>query len=109
MSSVASESITIAGEDSIRVSGLLQTPPDARACYVLAHGAGAGMQHPFMAAVAAELAQRGIATLRFQFPYMENRSKRSPDRARAKSGAAFVLLARSLHFASWTPAAALWK
>ena len=74
MSSVASQSITVAGEDGIRVSGLLQTPPDARAGYVLAHGAGAGMQHPFMASVAAELAQRGIATLRYQFPYMENRA-----------------------------------
>ena len=90
MSSVASESINIAGEDGIRVSGLLQTPPDARACYVLAHGAGAGMQHFFMAAVAAELAQRGIATLRYQFPYMENRSKRpaSPPVAQATVRAA---------------------
>src|SRR5262245_4735506 len=44
--------------------------------YVLAHGAGAGMKHPFMATVAAELAARGIATLRYQFPYMEQRSKR---------------------------------
>lgn len=60
------------------VSGLLQTPSDARACYVLAHGAGAGMTHPFMAAIANELAKRGIATLRFQFPYMEQGSKR-PD------------------------------
>ena len=63
---------------SVRVSGLLQTPPRARACYVLAHGAGAGMNHPFMAAVAAELALRGIATLRYQFPYMERGGKR-PD------------------------------
>jgi predicted alpha/beta-hydrolase family hydrolase len=61
-----------------RVSGLLQAPADARACYVLAHGAGAGMAHPFMTAVAEELAQRGIATLRYQFPYMERGSKR-PD------------------------------
>jgi predicted alpha/beta-hydrolase family hydrolase len=61
-----------------RVSGLLQVPADARACYVLAHGAGAGMAHPFMTAVAEELAQRGIATLRYQFPYMERGSKR-PD------------------------------
>jgi len=72
------ELITIAGEDGVRVSGLLQTPPGARACYVLAHGAGAGMNHPFMTAVAAELAQRGVATLRYQFPYMERRTKR-PD------------------------------
>ncbi len=64
--------ITIAGEHDLRVSGLLQTPADARACYVLAHGAGAGMNHPFMAALAAELEQRGIAT----FPYMERGSKR---------------------------------
>jgi predicted alpha/beta-hydrolase family hydrolase len=90
VSSVASESITVIGGDGIRVSGLLQTPPDARACYVLAHGAGAGMQHPFMAEVAAELAQRGIATLRYQFPYMENRSKRpdSPPVAQATVRAA---------------------
>ena len=60
------------------VSALLQAPPDARACYVFAHGAGAGMAHSFMAAVAAGLAQRNIATLRYQFPYMERGSKR-PD------------------------------
>ena len=50
----------------------------ARACYVLAHGAGAGMHHAFMQAVAADLAERGIATLRYQFPYMEKGSRR-PD------------------------------
>ena len=61
-----------------RVSGLLQMPVRARCCYVLAHGAGAGMAHPFMVAVAEELAERGIATLRFQFAYMEQGSKR-PD------------------------------
>ena len=54
-------------------------PRDASACYVVAHGAGAGMEHPFMAAVADGLAARGIATLRYQFPYMETASKR-PDR-----------------------------
>jgi predicted alpha/beta-hydrolase family hydrolase len=57
---------------------LLTAPPKARACYVLAHGAGAGMQHPFMAAMAEGLAERGIATLRYEFPYMEQGSKR-PD------------------------------
>jgi len=61
-----------------RVSGLLQMPARARCCYVLAHGAGAGMAHPFMAAVADELAERSIGTLRFQFHYMEQGSKR-PD------------------------------
>ena len=64
--------------DGIRVSGLLQKPPRARACYVLAHGAGAGMDHPFMENVARGLASRGIATLRYQFPYME-RGTRRPD------------------------------
>jgi hypothetical protein len=61
-----------------RVSGLLLVPPSASACYVFAHGAGAGMAHPFMAAVASGLTERGIATLRYQFPYMEKRSRR-PD------------------------------
>src|SRR3954454_3221452 len=70
--------ITITVGDTIRVSGLLTAPPGARACYVLAHGAGAGMTHPFMAAVAAELGERGIATLRYQFPYMEQGGRR-PD------------------------------
>jgi uncharacterized protein len=78
MSSARAEPITIAGNHDIHVSGLLQTPPQARACYVFAHGAGAGMRHPFMAAAAAGLAERGIATLRYQFPYMERGSKR-PD------------------------------
>jgi predicted alpha/beta-hydrolase family hydrolase len=60
------------------VSALLIAPPRASACYVLAHGAGAGMRHPSMETVARELADRGIATLRFQFPYMEQGGKR-PD------------------------------
>ena len=64
--------------DGLRVSARLELRPGARACYVLAHGAGAGMDHPFMSAVAAELAERGVATLRFQFPYMERRARR-PD------------------------------
>jgi len=61
-----------------RVSALLLRPDDARACYVFAHGAGAGMRHAAMEAIAAGLADRGIATLRYQFPYMEKGSKR-PD------------------------------
>ncbi|HEV1992943.1 MAG TPA: alpha/beta family hydrolase [Candidatus Acidoferrum sp.] len=65
-------------DDTHRVSGLLQAPRGARACYVMAHGAGAGMAHPFMGTLANELAKRGIATLRYQFPYMERGSKR-PD------------------------------
>ena len=78
MTSPQAEPISIALADDTRVSGLLQAPARARGCYVLAHGAGAGMAHPFMAAVAAGLAARGIATLRYQFAYMERGSKR-PD------------------------------
>ena len=60
------------------VSALLVKPPSARALLALAHGAGAGMRHRFMEEVAAQLAAREIATLRYQFPYMEKRTKR-PD------------------------------
>ena len=75
---VQPRSVSITVDDARQVSGLLQVPPKARVCYVLAHGAGAGMSHPFMAAVADGPAERGIATLRYQFPYMEQGSKR-PD------------------------------
>ena len=78
MKSSDAKRVTITIDDTRHVSGLLQTPPKARACYVLAHGAGAGMNHPFLAAVAAELKERGIASLRYQFPYMEAGGKR-PD------------------------------
>lgn len=79
------EMLTIAAGDA-SVSALLLTPPEPRACYVLAHGAGAGMTHPFMTAVAQGLADRGIATLRYQFPYMERGSRR-PDTPRIAHGA----------------------
>ena len=72
------EPVTIMVDDARSVSALLLAPPQARACYVMAHGAGAGMAHPFMERVAAELGERGIATLRYQFPYMEQGGKR-PD------------------------------
>jgi predicted alpha/beta-hydrolase family hydrolase len=62
------------------VSGLLSRPSDARALLVLAHGAGAGMEHPFMDAIADALSQRGIAVLRYQFPYVEA-GRKSPDPA----------------------------
>jgi len=61
----------VATTSSGEVSALLVRPPDARAMYVFAHGAGAGMRHAFMAAVSERLAARGVATFRFQFPYME--------------------------------------
>jgi predicted alpha/beta-hydrolase family hydrolase len=75
---MTSTSLTIAVNETTRVAALFQRPVDALACYVFAHGAGAGMAHPSMAAIAAELASSGIATLRYQFPYMEKGSKR-PD------------------------------
>ena len=69
--------VSIGVEGDQRISGLLQAPRDARACYVLAHGAGAGMTHPFMAAIAQGLADRCVATLRYQFPFMERGSRRT--------------------------------
>jgi len=63
----------IAVAKDLEVSALLMVPPMARALYVLAHGAGAGMRHAFMDAIARCLAARGIGTLRYQFPYMEAR------------------------------------
>jgi predicted alpha/beta-hydrolase family hydrolase len=72
------ERLTLAIDETRRVSALLELPPAAKACFVFAHGAGAGMEHASMTAVAAELAARSIATLRFQFPYMELGSRR-PD------------------------------
>ena len=78
MPSSQAEPVTITIDDTLQVSGLLQAPPRTRACFVLAHGAGGGMAHPFMSAVAVGLAERSIATLRYQFPYMERGGKR-PD------------------------------
>jgi predicted alpha/beta-hydrolase family hydrolase len=65
----------LAGE----VSAVFLRPPEARALYVFAHGAGAGMRHPFMSSVADGLAASGVATLRYNFPYMEH-GKRAPNR-----------------------------
>jgi uncharacterized protein len=78
MTSVGAREITIDIGKAGTVSALLIRPEPARACYVFAHGAGAGMRHASMEAIAAGLAERGIATLRYQFPYMEKGGKR-PD------------------------------
>jgi len=67
-----------AGSSGARVSGLLLRPDGARLLYVLAHGAGGGMRHPFLETVAQLLGERGVGTLRYQFPYMERRASR-PD------------------------------
>ncbi len=78
MNAGVAERLTLAIDETTHVSALLQLPPAATACFVLAHGAGAGMEHPSMSSVAAKLATRNIATLRLQFPYMERGSRR-PD------------------------------
>jgi predicted alpha/beta-hydrolase family hydrolase len=75
---MTAQGVKIAIGETEHVSGLWQAPSSARACLVLAHGAGAGMTHKGMSAIADGLAARGIATLRYQFPYMERSSKR-PD------------------------------
>jgi len=70
--------LQFAVEGAGEVSALLLLPAEARVMLALAHGAGAGMTHPFLASLAAELAAVGVATLRYQFPYMEQR-RRVPD------------------------------
>ena len=72
------QSLKLEIENAPSISALLLHPDNARVCFVFAHGAGAGMSHPFMETVATGLGERGIATLRYQFPYMEKGSKR-PD------------------------------
>lgn len=78
------------------VSALLSRPSGAKACFVFAHGAGAGMTHPFMERISAGLCDRGVATLGYQFPYMENGSRRpdAPALAQATVRAAVAEAAR---------------
>jgi hypothetical protein len=70
MNDVNAQKLVIESGSPGPLSGLLIRPPQARVCFVFAHGAGAGMTHPFMETFAAGLGERGIATLRYQFPYM---------------------------------------
>lgn len=77
--SAAAETLSLHLDSGTTVSGLLLRPADPAGCFVFAHGAGAGMHHPFMESMAEALCRRGIATLRFQFPFMEAARKR-PDR-----------------------------
>ena len=74
----AARNLTFSVLDTHEVSAVLVVPAGAKALLVLAHGAGAGMKHPFMEAIARRLYDDGIATLRYQFPYMEQR-RRVPD------------------------------
>ena len=78
MSVVSPQKLKLKVDSANIVSALLLRPSAAGACFVFAHGAGAGMAHQFMEQVASGLCDRGIATLRYQFPYMEKASKR-PD------------------------------
>ncbi len=73
-----SEASVVISDQVGSVSALLLRPPDAWLLYVLAHGAGAGMRHPFLESVSASLARRGVATFRYQFPYLEA-GRGSPD------------------------------
>jgi predicted alpha/beta-hydrolase family hydrolase len=97
MTAVRSQAVTIILDDAREVSGLLQTPPGASVCYVLAHGGGAGMSHPFMADIANGLAERSIATLRYQFPYMEQGSKR-PDAPKLAQATVRAAVIEASHF-----------
>jgi predicted alpha/beta-hydrolase family hydrolase len=78
MKEISPQKLLVEVGKATSVSALLFQPKDARACFVFAHGAGAGMTHSFIEQAAAGLAERGIATLRYQFPYMEKASRR-PD------------------------------
>jgi uncharacterized protein len=84
------------------VSALLTEPASARACYVLAHGAGAGMTHSFMTTVAEGLGERRIATLRYQFPYMERKSKR-PDTPKVAQAVVRAAVAEAARLAPGIP------
>lgn len=97
------EAMTLRVDADTAVSALLQAPAEAWAGYVCAHGAGAGMQHPFMAALARALAARGVATLRFQFPFVERGAHRPdpPELAQATVRAAVAAATARLPALPW--------
>ncbi|MGH6952210.1 MAG: alpha/beta hydrolase family protein, partial [Vitreimonas sp.] len=94
--------IAIPLDGDARVSGLWLAPPDARAAYVFAHGAGAGMTHKSMTAIAEGLAARGVATLRYNFLYMERGSKR-PDAPALAHNAVRAAVAKASELAPHLP------
>jgi predicted alpha/beta-hydrolase family hydrolase len=97
VSTFDSKPVHIEVDADTRVSGLLTAPPSSKACFIAAHGAGAGMQHAFLANLANDLATRGIATLRYQFPYMEKGGRRPDPPARCHATVrAAVAAARAL-------------
>lgn len=89
-----SRSISFPSEGA-EIVALLRRPPDARALFVFAHGAGAGMHHAFMEATAEALAARRIATLRYEFPYMTQK-RGYPDRPKVLDATVRAALARGL-------------
>jgi len=97
MADVDTQSLVIEAGKSSTVSALLTRPEGARACLVFAHGAGAGMTHVFMGTVASGLAERGVATLRYQFPYMEKGSKRPDPPAIAHAAVRGAVAAAAQH------------
>src|SRR5881394_309817 len=103
---VSSDPVAITvGDGGARVSGLLLRPPGARWLYVLAHGAGAGMRHPFLETIARALAERDVATLRYQFPYMERRASR-PDPPAVAAAAVRAAVAEAARLAPELPVVA---
>src|SRR6266702_4595983 len=96
------------GEGLGEVSALLLRPPDARVLYVLAHGAGAGMRHPFLESIAQRLAERNVATLRYQFPYMERRASR-PDTPAVAAAAVRAAVSEAARVAPGLPLVASGK
>src|ERR1700744_5755 len=97
MSATSPQKLAIEVANSGSVSALLIRPAKARVCFVFAHGAGAGMTHPFMESFATGLGERGVASLRYQFLYMEKGSRRPdpPAIAQAAVRAAGMEAARS--------------
>jgi predicted alpha/beta-hydrolase family hydrolase len=89
-------------DETHAVSGLMQVPDQAFTCCTLAHGAGAGMTHPFVAAIANRLEQRGVATLRFQFPYTASGSKR-PDQPSLAHASVRAAVAAAVRFTPGLP------
>ena len=89
-------------EGGAEVSALLRLPPKARWFLVLAHGAGAGMTHPFMEKLAGEFAALGVATLRYQFPYMEEH-RRVPDAPAVLTATVVAAVRAAAKFAAGLP------
>jgi predicted alpha/beta-hydrolase family hydrolase len=96
------ESVTIQLDGTDTTSGLWFAPPDAKTVYVFAHGAGAGMAHKSMTAMAEGLAERGVATLRYNFLYMERGSKR-PDAPALAHAAVRAAVAEAMRLAPGAP------